>query len=349
MTRERVSAPHWIGALFISVALAGFGVRPALAGPSLSHVTAGVQPKIVKIYGAGGLRGLEAYQSGFLISADGYILTAWSHVLDIDEPSVILNDGRKFTAKLIGADPRLELAVLKVDAQDLSFFDVAQPVPAAEGTRVLAFSNLFGVATGEEEASVLHGSIAAVTTLDARSGAYETPYQGPIYSLDAITNNPGAAGGALTDLHGRLLGVLGKQLRNARNNTWLNFAIPTAEFATSVAALREGKAPPSDDKSKPKKPDNPLTLSHLGITLVPNVLDRTPPFVDAVRDGSAAARAGVRPDDLILLVDNQVIQSCAVLQKALEEREADAEVRLTLMRGNELVEVQLKAADTDAQ
>ena len=341
-------SPAWlVAAVFLAAVL--LAARPAAAGPSLSHVIGQVQPKIVKIFGAGGLRGLESYQSGFLVSADGYILTVWSHVLDSDETTVILNDGRKFTSKLVGADPRLELAVLKIDSQDLSYFDLSAAVPAAEGTRVLAFSNLFGVATGDEAASVLHGNVSAVTTLDARRGSYETPYQGPIYALDAMTNNPGAAGGALTDLHGRLLGVLGKQLRNARNNIWLNFAIPTAEFATSVEAIRQGKAAPSTDKNKPKKPDNPLTLARLGIVLVPNVLDRTPPFVDAVRPGSAAARVGVRPDDLILLVDNRVVQSCTALQTELEEREADAEVRLTLMRGTELVEVQLKAVEPNSQ
>ncbi|HKD38495.1 MAG TPA: trypsin-like peptidase domain-containing protein, partial [Pirellulales bacterium] len=275
--------------------------RPAQAGPSLARVTAQVQPKIVKIFGAGGLHGLAIYQSGFLISADGYVLTVWSHVLDVDEVTVILNDGRKFQGKLVGADPRLELALLKIDAQELPHFDLAQSPPAAEGTRVIAFSNLFGVATGEEPASVQHGTISAVTTLDARRGAYETPYQGPIYVLDAMTNNPGAAGGALTDLEGHLLGVLGKELRNSKNNIWLNFAIPTNEFATSIEAIKSGKPPVDPEKLKPKKPDNPLTLDRLGIVLIPDVLERTPPFIDEVRPESAAAKAGVRPDDLVLL------------------------------------------------
>ena len=224
------------------------------AASSFARTVAEVQPKIVKIFGSGGVQGLADYQSGFLISADGYVLTAWSHVLDTDDVTVILNDGRKFTSKLVGADPRLELAVLKIEATDLPFFDLSKPLPAAEGTRVLAFSNLFGVATGDEPASVLHGTIAAVTTLDARRGSYETPYQGPIYALDAMTNNPGAAGGALTDLQGNLLGVLGKELRNARNNVWLNFAIPTAEIVSSIEAIRAGKNPADTKEAKPKKP-----------------------------------------------------------------------------------------------
>src|SRR5262249_48335498 len=100
----------------------------------LSDVIADVQPKIVKIYGAGGLAGLEPYQSGSLISRDGYVLTAWSHVLDTDYITVTLDDGRKYEAKLLGADPRLEVAVLKIDATGLPAFDLAAAAPVAAGT-----------------------------------------------------------------------------------------------------------------------------------------------------------------------------------------------------------------------
>lgn len=344
---NRILASRNVAALTMCIALLGALAiaPPASATPSLARITDQVQPKIVKIFGAGGLHGLEIYQSGFLISSDGYIVTVWSHVLDVDEVTVILNDGHKYQAKLVNADPRLELALLKIDAQDLPYFDLAEKTPAAEGTRVLAFSNLFGVATGEEPASVQHGVISAITALDARRGAYETPYQGPIYVLDAMTNNPGAAGGALTDMQGHLLGVLGKQLRNSKNNIWLNFALPTSEFAASIEAIRTGKPPVDPDKAKPKKPDNPLTIDKLGLILIPNVLERTPPFIDEVRPDSPAAKAGVRPDDLVLLVDNQVIQSCAALVKELGLREADTDVHLTLMRGNELIEVELKTPE----
>ena len=70
---------------------------------SFSTVSIGVQSKMVKIYGAGGIKGLEAYQSGFLISDKGHILTVWSYVLDTDYITAVLNDGRKFQAKLVGA------------------------------------------------------------------------------------------------------------------------------------------------------------------------------------------------------------------------------------------------------
>lgn len=120
-------------------------------------------------------------------------------------------------------------------------------------------------------------------------------------------------------------------------------------MSSSIEAIRNGKNPANTKEAKPKKPDNPLTLDRLGLVLIPNVLDRTPPFVDDVRSGSPAALAGIHPDDLILLVDSQVVQSCAAVVKELAQFEADTEVRLTLMRGNDLLEVEVKSGQPQGQ
>jgi len=325
------------------VALAAFVAAPAVQAAKLVDVIRDAQRKTVKIYGAGGIRGLESYQSGFLISAEGHVLTVFSYVLDSDTITVTLDDGRKLDAKLLGADPRLDLAVLKVEAAGLPHFDLNEAVPGTEGTRVLSFSNLFGVATGDEPVSVLHGSIAAVTALAARRGAYETPYQGPVYVLDAMTNNPGAAGGALTDWQGRLLGILGKQLRNSRNNTWLNYAMPASELAPAVEAIKSGQTRP-DKTAADKHPEHPLVPGDVGLVLVPNVLERTPPFVDAVRPDSPAAKAGIHADDLIVYVENQLVQSCAAVASEFGHLDRDTDVHVVLMRGGELIEVVLRTS-----
>ncbi len=303
-----------------------------------------VQPKIVKVYGAGGFRGLEGYQSGLLISAEGHVLTAHSAVLDTSRIRVTLGDGRRFQAKMLGADPRLEIALLKIEATGLPYFDLDRAPAAKPGTRVLAFSNLFGIATGREPASVLHGSISVVTRLDARRGTFDIPYNGPVYLLDMTTNNPGAAGGALVDYSGELLGVLGKELRNRRNNTWINYALPVDRLRPSVEAILSGKTlVQSADPSRPK-PEHPLTLEALGLVLVPDVVARTPPYVDQVRRGSPAAAAGVRPDDLIVLFGDRLISSSASLREAFQYTDALDPVRLTLLRGQELIEMELEAA-----
>ncbi|MEX2118042.1 MAG: trypsin-like peptidase domain-containing protein [Pirellulales bacterium] len=316
------------------------------SAPSFAGVIQEVQPKIVKIFGAGGFRGLEAYQSGFLISAEGHILTAYSYVLDSDVIAVTLDDGRRFDATLLGADPRMELALLKIDARGLPHFDLAQAATAETGSRVLAFSNLFGVATGDEPASVQHGTVAVKSRLEARRGVYETPYTGPAYILDAMTNNPGAPGGALTDRQGRLLGMLGKELRNSLNNTWLNYAIPVEEMTSTVAQIREGKFIPSSAGDDQSPPEQPLNSHLLGLALVPDVLERTPPFIDAVHEGSPAAAAGLRPDDLVLFVNDRLVQSCKTLVIELGQIDRADKIKLTVIRGGqELIDVELAAPD----
>lgn len=312
-------------------------------GDSLSQIVDATQPKIVKIYGAGGISGLEPYQSGFLISDSGHIVTVWSYVLDTDYVTATLDDGRRFEAKLVGADPRLELAVLKIDAEELPHFDLAAAVPAESGSRVLAFSNLFGVATGDEPASVQHGTIAVKTRLDARRGVFESPYRGSVYVLDAMTNNPGAAGGALINTHGELLAMLGKELRSAQNNIWLNYAIPIDELRDSVEKILAGKFTPTTDEPE-LKPEEAVSLAQLGLVLVPDVLERTPPYVDLVRPDSPAARAGIRPDDLIVFVGENLVHSCKGFGDELAHIERTSTLRLVLMRGQDLVEVEIEPA-----
>ena len=325
----------------------GAGKVGVAAEPTFAQVVASVQPKVVKIYGAGGIKGLEAYQSGFLISAEGHVLTAWSYVLDTgdDAVTVILDDGRRFSAKLVGADPRLEVAVLKCEANDLPHFKLDNAVVVEPGARVLAFSNLFNVATGNEPASVLKGVVSAKTPLTARRGAYQTTYNGPVYVLDAMTNNPGAPGGLLTDRRGRLVGLIGKELRNAQNSTWLNYAVPIGELVGAVDDILAGKVRPrsAGDQAKAKKPKEPVTLNLLGLTLVPDVLAKTPPYLDRVAVGSVAAKAGLRADDLVLFVNERAVSSCKVLLEELTYIDRLDDVRLIVQRGQELVEVTLAA------
>lgn len=330
-------------ALFCAISATAIGGLPSTGygAASLSGVIQQVEPKIVKIYGAGGFRGMEAYQSGFLISAEGHILTAWSYVLDTEYVGVTLDDGRRFDAKVLGADPRLEVAVLKIDSTGLPHFDLAQAPDLTIGSRVLAFSNLFGVATGSEPASVQHGIVAAKAPLEARRGTFDTPYHGVAYLLDAITNNPGAQGGALTDRQGRLAGMLGKELRNSQTNTWLNYAIPIAELHGTIDAIRSGKFVPASVSEAAAKPKHALSASLLGLVLVPDVLDRTPPFIERVLAGSPAAHAGLLPDDLIVFVNNHLVQSCQSFTSDLEHIDRADKTKITVLRGQQLVEVEL--------
>ncbi len=315
--------------------------RPTLraaepAEKAIDHVSR----RVVKIFGAGGIRGLYAYSTGFLVSPKGHLVTVWSHVLDDQSVTVVLHDGRKFEGKIINAEPQLDLAVLKIDGEDLPYFDLDDATSAGAGTRVLAYSNMFKVATGDEQVSVLHGVIAARTKLSARRGNYETPYNGPVYVVDAITNNPGSGGGVLTTADGILLGMIGKELRNTQTNTWINYAIPISELKPVIGEIISGKFVARSERSEESSNPRRYAPVDFGIVMVPDVLFRTPAFVDRVLAGSPAAQADIRPNDLVLFVNDELIQSCRSFKDELGRLEAGDTLKLVVRRGNALIPVE---------
>lgn len=326
----------WIAVVACWLALA-WGQSPATTG-SLNSVIVSTELKTVKLYGAGGVAGLEAYQSGFFIDAEGHILTVWSTVLDVDRVIVLTSDGRRLEATVVGIDPNLEIAVLETKEPATEFFSLNSAREAQVGERVLAFSNLFGIATGREMSSVQKGVVVARTRLDARRGTFQSVYQGPIYVLDAMTNNPGAAGGALTDFSGRLLGLIGKELRDARAGVWLNYAIPAGQIKQSVENILSGKSIARAETEKPPA-DRPHSLLGLGIVLVPDVLEKTPAYVDLVKPNSPAGKAGLKNDDLVLFVNSTRITSQAALRHELRTIDRGDPLTLLVQRGNELKEI----------
>jgi serine protease Do len=325
--------------------LLAFTVIAAIAGApwgmaaelSPQEVIAKAARKVVKLYGAGGLSGLEGYQSGILVSPDGRIVTVASTVLDSNEIDCVLDDGRRFVATLVGTDPRRELAVLQIDATDLPAWAVvpdAEPVPP--GTRIIALSNMFGVAVGDERVTAQRGVIAAFVPLEARRGAAEAPFRGNVYVLDCTTNNPGSPGGAVIDARGRLIGMLGKELRSTDNGIWLNYAMPASEVVAGMEAVLAGTVGSAarDDAAR-------FDPRLVGAVLVPDLLDRTPPFVESVDPASPAARAGLRPDDLVIAVGPRSVTTRAAVEQALGALATGDPVKLTVIRSGALVELNL--------
>lgn len=321
---------------------------PGLALSEIHEIIAKGQPKMVKIYGAGGFQSLEAYQSGFFISGDGLLLTPFTPALDSEEILCVTHDGNRLTATLQQMDPILELALLKVDAATPDFWDLETAANKTQekdcqGMEILAFSNLFNIAMGSEEVSVQRGMIASQWTLEATRGAYPYRYRGMVYTLDVTTNNPGAAGGTLVSLEtGDLLGMLGKELQHQRTRTWLNFAIPAHILQQSVEAMLQGETLEEESYTLArKKPPKGTTLAGLGIRLVPEVVEKTPPYVDGVTEDSRAAHADLQPDDLILFINGKQIQSCEEFRQELEWIDEVDKVKCTLLRKEVLLEKEL--------
>jgi S1-C subfamily serine protease len=313
----------------------------AWAAPPQETIAAAAR-KVVKIHGAGGLRGLESYQSGVIVSTDGRIVTVTSPVLDAGEVDCVLDDGSRHRATVAGVDPRRELAVLVIAAEGLPAFALDEVPPEPAGTRVIALSNAFGVAVGDERVGAQRGVISALVPLEARRGVAEAPFTGEVYVLDCTTNNPGSPGGALVDSEGRLVGLLGRELRSTASGIWLNYALPVAEVARGVRdAIAGGAAPP------PAAADRRLDPRSLGAVLVPDLLDHTPPFVDEVVAGSAAARAGLRADDLVVAVCGRAVSSRAAVHRELGRLAAGDPVRMTVIRAGAVVEFDLGPRPAD--
>lgn len=308
---------------------------------TLATVTEEVNRKMVKLFGSGGFQGLNSYGTGILVSPDGYVLTVASPLLDSGDLLVHLFDGRRLIAKVIVAEPELDAALLKIDkVDDLPAFDVAKAAtaPLAQpGDWVLGFSNQFQIATREEPMSVQHGVIASYSKLHGRKGIFDAPYTGDVYIVDAITNNPGAGGGALTTRKGELLGLIGKELRNSLSDTWINYAVPIPILAGFVEKGMRGEYKPIVREKLASGPSG-----YHGIILVPNVVERTPPYVEDTDPGSPAEKAGLRPDDLIVYVDGEKIVSIKELKEILDRGRPGSVFKLEVRRGDKLSSIDLK-------
>jgi S1-C subfamily serine protease len=344
---------------FAALPLAFCLAAPLAAQESFRGVTDQVNKKLVKLYGAGGFKSLASYGTGIVVSPRGHILTVNNHLLDTRDLRVHLHDGRKFHAQVIAKEPALDVALVLIDDyknDDLPCFDIpseSQKPQAEAGDWVLAFSNQFKIASREEPMSVQRGTVSAYCKLHGRRGVHDAPFQGEVYFIDAITNNPGAAGGPLTTRKGELLGIIGRELRNRLSDTWINYAVP---IQAKADITREGKKASVDIpffvqeamKGKYKQSDLKKKKSgvgvYTGIVLVPNVVERCPPYVEEVVPDSPAAKAGLKPDDLIVYMNGELVSTINIFNDYLNNYHPGEEIQLEVQRGTELVGVKLMLA-----
>jgi len=310
-----------------------------------------VNEKMCKLFGSGGFKGVVAYGTGLVVSPDGYILTVASPMLDTRDLRVHLYDGRRYShCKIVVVEPELDVALIKIDTKeklDLPYWDIIEAAKkplAKPATGVLAFSNQFEIANRDEPMSIQQGVIAAITKLQGRRGIHEASFHGNVYVLDAVTNNPGAGGGALTDRKGNLLGLIGKELKNELTNTWINYGLPI-QTAVEVEEKDGKKRTVSileivQKKEKyvvvPRERTDKRAENYTGLVLVPNVVDITPPFVEEVLPASPAAKAGLQPDDLIAYIDGEPVESINQLDKIFSRIRPETPVKLEVRRGDRL-------------
>ena len=255
--------------------------------------------------------------SGVIVTKDGYILTN-NHVVDgADEIKVARDkDKKQFTAKVVGRDPRTDIAVLKIDAKDLPFIMFADSDKIDVGDVVLALGNPFGIGQ-----TVTMGIVSAT----GRGGMGIEDYEDFIQTDAAI--NPGNSGGALVDAEGRLIGLNTAILSRSGGNQGVGFAIP-ANLARSVMdqLIEKGK----------------IERGFLGV----GIKDLTPELarqfkvpdnaggalVTQLEDRSAAAEAGVQSGDVIIELNGTPVKDRRNLQLMVGRLSPGDKVSLKVLR-----------------
>ncbi|MCE9562310.1 MAG: S1C family serine protease [Planctomycetes bacterium] len=361
---------NWLLAALLAVP---FTATPARAADPFNELAEKTNQKMVKVFGAGGFSRLNNYGTGIIISPDGHILTVASQLLDTSELVVHLYDGQRLKAQVLAVEPELDAAIIKIrldgkkieepNGLKLDYFDFAEAAkrPHAEtGDWVLALSNTFEIALRDEPLSLQRGVVMAYTKLAARRGVFEFPYTGEVYVVDAITNNPGAAGGALINRKGELLGVIGREIKNTLSDTWMNYAIPVTAKVDIKELVKDKDGKDQEKivtetmlsfvtkgmKGEYKRVNRTTTAigegGYHGIVFVPNILDRTPAYVEDVVPGSPAAKAGFRPDDLVSFVDGEPIASINVFNTWIKKNTRSGQVlRVEVRRGEALQTIEL--------
>lgn len=243
----------------------------------------------------------EGSGSGVIISADGYIVTN-NHVVDFaDELSVTLYDNKKFTAKVIGTDPNTDLAVIKIDAQDLPVLEYADSDQSKIGEWVLAVGNPL-----ELNQTVTAGIISAKgRSLDIIDSKLRIE---SFIQTDAAVN-PGNSGGALVDIQGRLLGINTAIASRTGFYQGYSFAIPV-KLMKKVAddLIKFGKSQRAILGVSIANMDSELA-KELGTDVTQGV------YIDEVQDGSAAQYAGLLPKDVITKVNEKPVKNVPELQE----------------------------------
>jgi serine protease Do len=267
---------------------------------------------------------VQGQGSGVIVSADGVILTNNHVVQGARKIQVTLVDRRELTAKLVGADPKSDLAVLRLteSAKDLKPLVFGDSDKLRLGEVVLAVGNPFGVGQ-----TVTMGIVSA----KGRSNVGIVDYEDFIQTDAAI--NPGNSGGALVDMHGRLVGVNTAILSRSGGYQGIGFAIPARQAKHVMGSLlRHGKVQRGflGVRIQTVSPD---LAKGMGLGSQRGVL------ISDVDPGSAAERAGLRRGDVVLEVDGQAVDTASRLRSLVANSAPGARVQLKVKRGSQDLQV----------
>ena len=260
--------------------------------------------------------------SGVIVSADGYVLTN-NHVVDgADEIDVTLNDGRHARGKVIGTDPDTDLAVLKIELDKLPVIVLGNSDALQIGDQVLAIGNPFGVGQ-----TVTSGIVSALGRNQLGINMFENFIQ-----TDAAIN-PGNSGGALVDVNGNLEGINTAIYSRSGGSMGIGFAIPVS-MAKQVLSdiVTEGKVTRGWIGVEPNDL-SPELAETFGVKANAGVI------ITGVLQNGPAAKAGIRPGDVITQVGDRKIDNVQELLTAVAGLRPGSDARFALQRGSDKMEL----------
>ena len=295
-----------------------------VAGGTVARVARTVLPAVVRINRgsddgfAGGGNG-----SGVIYRSDGLIITNNHVVEESGQVEVVFSDGRSRDAEIVGQDPFNDLAVVRVDLDDLDAIDVARTADLQVGDLAVAVGSPFGL-----DATVTVGVVSALGRgVHAGAAGGASVFLPEVIQTDAPIN-PGNSGGPLVDRNGRMIGINSAILTSGEPaNAGVGFAIPV-DTVVDVAdqLIAEGRvAHPLLGVSG--GPVTEQAAGRLGVEQGAWVRDVSP--------GSPASQAGIVPDDVIVAVADRAITSMEDLSIAVRDREVGERVTVTFVRGGQ--------------
>lgn len=269
--------------------------------------------------------------SGVIVSPEGYLLTNHHVIEGAGEIDVRLADGREARARLVGADPETDIAVLKIDLPSLPVVALGDASRLVVGDPVLAIGNPFNVGQ-----TVTAGIVSAL----GRNRLGLSTFENFIQTDAAI--NPGNSGGALVDARGALVGINTAIYSQGGGSLGIGFAVPV-DLARQVMddLVRDGRVVRGWIGVEPRDLTADLAAS-LRLDKVQGVL------ITGVLQGGPAAQAGVRPGDVVTAVAARPVLSTADLLKAVAALMPQSSARLSVLRNGQPQDVEVKVGERPA-
>jgi len=276
-------------------------------------------------------RTVRSLGSGVIVSEDGYILTNNHVVSGAEKLTVITDDGKKYTAKIIGADPQTDVAVIKIDGDHFPKASLGNSDNVRVGQWVIAVGNPF---------QLLHSVTAGIISAKGRSSIGLADYEDFIQTDASI--NPGNSGGALADLDGNVIGINTAISSPSGASAGVGFAIPIAMAQNVMASLIDnGKVTRGYLALYPQNIDDTMAKAM-------NLKSKEGALVgDVVKDGPAD-KAGVQRGDVITEFNGKKVKDSTALRNMVAQTAPDTDVDMTVIRNGKEKHIEVKLAERPA-